>query len=108
MSSKTQVSPLQVYQTRNFNGLSETNHLSNAYLTEPEKIGSVLAYAFGIQENNVLSLLTGGIGNTLTVNNREYEWDLHSQSDRAIEVIATSGDAQNPMPGYSQQEVELP
>ena len=85
--NKTQVSPLQVYQTRNFTGLTETNHLSNAYLTEPEKVGSVLAYAFGIQENNVLSLLTGGIGNTLYVNNREYEWDLHSQSERAIEVI---------------------
>lgn len=107
MASKTQVSPLQVYQTRNFNGLTESNHLSNAYLTEPEKVGSVLAYAFGIQENNVLSLLTGGIGNTLYVTNREYEWDLHSQSDRAIEVVATSGDAQNPMPGYAQQEVEL-
>ena len=84
--NKTQVSPLQVYQTRNFNGLTDTNHLSNAYLTEPEKVGSVLAYAFGIQENNVLSLLTGGIGNTKYVQNREYEWDLHSQSERAIEL----------------------
>lgn len=88
MTSKTSVSPLQVYESRDFSGLTESNHLSNAYLTEPEKVGSVLAYAFGIQEDNVLSLLTGGIGNTLYVNNREYEWDLHSQSDKAIEVIA--------------------
>jgi hypothetical protein len=100
--SKTQVSNLQVYQSRDFSGLGETNHLSNAFLTEPEKIGSVMAYAFGIQENNVLSLLTGGIGNTLTVNNREYEWDLHSQSDRAIEVAEdTSGG--NTTPGASGQ-----
>lgn len=88
MTSKTSVSPLQVYESRDFSGLTESNHLSNAYLTEPEKVGSVLAYAFGIQEDNVLSLLTGGIGNTLYVNNREYEWDLHSQSDKAIEVIS--------------------
>jgi hypothetical protein len=107
MASKTQVSPLQVYQTRDFNGLTEANHLSNAYLTEPEKVGSVLAYAFGIQENNVLSLLTGGIGNTLYVNNREYEWDLHSQSDRAIEVGATSPDASNAQPGYSGQPFQI-
>jgi hypothetical protein len=107
MASKTQVSPLQVYQSRDFNGLAESNHLSNAFLTEPEKVGSILAYAFGIQENNVLSLLTGGIGNTLYVNNREYEWDLHSQSDKAIEVSATSPDATNPMPGYGGQPFQV-
>lgn len=100
MASKTQVSPLQVYQTRDFTGLVEANHLSNAYLTEPEKVGSVLAYAFGIQENNVLSLLTGGLGNTLYVTNREYEWDLHSQSERAIEVAEDSSGG-NLNPGLS-------
>lgn len=107
MASKTQVSPLQVYQSRDFAGLTEANHLSNAYLTEPEKIGSVLAYAFGIQENNVLSLLTGGIGNTLTVTNREYEWDLHSQSDRAIEIAEDSPDATNATPGYAGQPFRI-
>jgi hypothetical protein len=100
MASKTNVSPLQVYQSRDFHGLTESNHLSNAYLTEPEKIGSVLAYAFGIQENNVLSLLTGGIGNTTFITNREYEWDLHSQSDKAIEIAETSPDAAGGTPGY--------
>lgn len=106
MANKTQVSPLQVYQTRNFAGLTESNHLSNAYLTEPEKVGSVLAYAFGIQENNVLSLLTGGIGNTMYVTNREYEWDLHFQSDRAIEVAEdTSGGSLTP--GYGGMPVQL-
>lgn len=99
MASKTQVSPLQIYQSRSFSGLTESNHLSNAYLTEPEKVGSILAYAFGIQEDNVLSLLTGGIGNTLYVSNREYEWDLHSQSDKAIEVIENTAGG-NTQPGY--------
>lgn len=105
--NNTKVSPLQVYQTRDFSGLIEENHLSNAYLTEPEKVGSVLAYAFGMQENNVLSLLTGGIGNTLYVNNREYEWDLHSSSDKAVEVGATSPDASTQMPGYGGTPVTL-
>ena len=106
MASTTRVSPLQVYPTRDFNGLTEANHLSNAYLTEPEKVGSVLAYAFGIQENNVLSLLTGGIGNTKYVTNREYEWDLHSQSDRAIEVQADSTNGNN-QPGCGQQPFQV-
>lgn len=106
MTSKTRVSPLQVYESRDFSGLTETNHLSNAYLTEPEKVGSVLAYAFGVQEDNVLSLLTGGIGNTLYVNNREYEWDLHSQSEKAIEVIEDTA-LSNATPGQYGQLVSI-
>jgi len=106
MASTTKVSPLQVYQSRDFSGLTETNHLSNAYLTEPEKVGSVLAYAFGIQDNNVLSLLTGGIGNTLYVTDREYEWMLHSQSERAIEVQQDTAGT-NDTPGYAGAQFQL-
>lgn len=90
--NKTNVSPLQVYQSRDFNGMTTTNHLSNAYLTEPEQMDSVLSYAFGYQEKNVLSLLTGGIGKTEYISGREYTWKLHLQSERAIEVIETSPD----------------
>lgn len=109
MATKTKVSDLQIYKSTNFSGLGETNHLSNAYLTEPEKLGSVLAYAAGIQADNVLSLLTGGIGNTVYVTNREYEWDLHSQSDRAIEVGQDSPSISgNLTPGYGGQPVLIP
>jgi hypothetical protein len=81
------ISPLQLYTTRNFAGLTESNHLASAYLTEPEKMEGVLAYAFGLQENNVMQLLTGGIGNTREISNREYQWHVHGQNKRAIEVI---------------------
>ena len=97
--TKTQVSPLQIYSTRNFTGLTESNHLSNAYLIRPEQVGSMLAYAYGYQEDNVLTLLTGGIGNTLETSNREYEWDLHSQSERTIEVVADCPQAASGTPG---------
>jgi hypothetical protein len=97
--TKTQVSPLQIYSTRNFTGLTDSNHLSNAYLTKPETVGSILSYASGYQEDNVLTLLTGGIGNTLTVNNREYDWELHSQSERTIEVVFDSPQASSGTPG---------
>jgi len=106
MASTNRVSPLEVYPSKDFNGMEESNHLSNAYLTEPEKIGSVLSYAFGMQDENVLSLLTGGLGNTTYVTNREYEWDLHSQSDRAIEVQAPS-DGGNLTPGYGGQQFKI-
>lgn len=106
MALKQTISPLQVLQTRDFKGLTEANHLSNAYLTEPDKVGSILAYAFGRQENNVLTLLTGGIGNTLTVNNREYEWDLHSENDRSILVTTTSPDGGS-TPGYQRTSFRI-
>jgi len=68
--------------------MTESSHLSNAYLTEPERMDGVLAFAFGTQNENVLAMLTGGLGNTRTVENREYKWDLHGQVERAIEVSA--------------------
>lgn len=106
---KGQVSPIQVYPMTNFKGegLEETNNLANAYLLQPEKLGSVLAYAFGYQENNVLNLLTGGIGNTKVISQKEYEWDLHAQNERAIEVGYDSPDASLDMPGYGNTRFKL-
>lgn len=84
---QTNVSPLQLHKLRALpSGMTESDHLSQAYLTEPEKMDSVLAYAFGTQNETVLSMLTGGIGNTRFVTNREYTWDLHGQTERAILV----------------------
>lgn len=108
MANKVKLSPIQVYQQKVIPGaFTESTHLSNAYLTEPEKIGSVLSYAFGYQENNVLSLLTGGLGNTKFINDREYEWDLHSEHDRAIECVADSPQASGATPGLGGQTIEL-
>jgi hypothetical protein len=106
-TTNTQVSPLQIYSSRDFTGLSEVNHLSSAYLTRPEQVGSIMAYAAGYQEDNVLTLLTGGIGNTLTVTNREYEWDLHSQSERTIEVVLDCPQAASGTPGLGGTPFQL-
>lgn len=85
--NQAQVSPLQLTKLRHLpKGMTESSHLSQAYLTEPERMDSVLAYAFGTQNENVLSMLTGGIGNTKFVTNREYKWDLHGQNERSIEI----------------------
>lgn len=82
------VSPLALHKLRKLpGGLGESSHLSNAYLTEPERMDSVLAFAFGTQNESVLSALTGGIGNVRVVENREYKWDLHGQSERVVDVV---------------------
>jgi hypothetical protein len=82
-----EISPLQLTKLRKLpTGMAESSHLSQAYLTEPERIESVLAYAFGTQNQTVISMLTGGIGNTRFISNREYKWDLHGQNERSVEV----------------------
>lgn len=88
--NQAQVSPLALHSLRKLpKGMTESSHLSNAYLTEPEKLDGAMAYAFGTQNENVLAMLTGGIGNTRYISNREYTWDLHGQVERSIEI---SGD----------------
>ena len=84
---QTDVSPLQLHKLRALPaGMTESDHLSQAYLTEPERMDAVLAYAFGTQNETVLSMLTGGIGNTRFITNREYTWDLHGQTERAVVI----------------------
>jgi len=98
---KEDISPLQLYTTRDFSGLTTTNQLANAYLTEPVKMDGVLAYAFGMTGSNVLNLLTGGIGNTRFITNRQYKWDVHGQTERAISIAQDSPDGGS-TPGISQ------
>jgi hypothetical protein len=105
--NQNQVSPLQLTQLRKLPvGLTESSHLSNAYLTEPERMDGVLAFAFGTQNENVLSMLTGGLGNTRFIENREYKWDLHGQVERSLEISAapiTTSDK----PGYGGAPIQM-
>lgn len=81
------ISPLQLTTLRKLpTGMTEANHLSQFYLTEPEKMDGVLAYAFGTENKSVLSMITGGLGNTKYVHNREYTWDLHGQNERRVSI----------------------
>ena len=93
---QTDVSPLQLHKLRALPaGMTESDHLSQAYLTEPERMDAVLAYAFGTQNETVLSMLTGGIGNTRFITNREYTWDLHGQTERAVVITGVMANATN-------------
>lgn len=86
------ISPLVVQQARTFAGLSDTNYLYNNFLAEPEKLASVFTYQFGLSQNNIVNLLTGGLGNVMEVNSNEYWWDLFSRNDKCLTVIKTLGD----------------
>ena len=77
---------LQLYKTKYFSDLVDENMLSNALLTEPHKVSTVLSYIFGRYENSTVDFLTAGIGKTIVTENRQYEWPVMIESDKAIVI----------------------
>lgn len=86
------VNGLQLYQGKKFAGLTDTNHLANAFLTEPEMVNNTLSFVFGWKYKNPLSMFTGGLGRTRILNNREYQWRLIGDLERPISVVRNLGD----------------
>lgn len=77
---------LVLYKSKMFSGLTDENMLANALLTAPHKVTTVLSYIFGKYENNVIDFLTTGMGKTLTIENRQYEWPVAIEQDKAITI----------------------
>lgn len=103
LNTSAKISPLQLYRYRELpNGMAESSQLAAAYLTEPEKLEGALAFAFGTgkESASVLQLMTGGIGQTRYVSNREYTWELHGQNERAISISRDSEAIASGTPGY--------
>ena len=80
---------LQLFRTKFFSGLVDENMLSNALVTQPHKISPVISYIFGrFDQGNIIDSLTNGAGRTQTIENREYEWDVMIEHDKAIAIRA--------------------
>lgn len=76
------INNLQIYRGKKFDGLVDTNKLSEAFLTEPELVSKTLSWVFGYYYKNPISLLTGGIGKTQFVDNSEFRWFLAGDLER--------------------------
>lgn len=102
---------LQLYRTKWFSDLVDENMLSNALLTKPYEVSTVLSYIFGTYENSSLDFLTSGIGRTLTVDNREYKWKVMLAHDKAIEIVNATWNgaaiASTDTPGINQTPIKL-
>jgi len=75
---------LQLYKSKWFSDLVDENMLSNALLTKPYEISTVLSYIFGRYENSTIDFLTSGLGKTIVTENRQYEWPVMIEADKAI------------------------
>lgn len=80
---------LQLYRGRRFSDLVDENMISNALLTKPHEVSGLLSLVFGTKDDGVstaIDLITGGIGRTMVIENREYEWSVMIDSEHAVNI----------------------
>lgn len=80
---------LQMYTGKWFSDLVDETMLSNALLTKPHEVSGVISYVFGQMDkgySSSLDFLTGGLGKTMVIENREYRWKVMIDSDRAVTI----------------------
>ena len=83
---------LQLYRRKTASGLTDQNMLANMLLTRPYEVSTVLSMIFGGYNGemyNVLDFLTTGLGRVkmIETDNREYEWPVEIDTDKAIPVM---------------------
>lgn len=83
---------LQLYRGKWFSDLVDENMLSNALLVKPHEVSSVISYVFGTKDDgysSALDFLTGGLGKTMVIDQREFRWSVMIDSDRAVTIRST-------------------
>ena len=80
---------LQLYRGRRFSDLVDENMISNALLTKPHEVSGLLSLVFGTKDDGVstaIDLITGGLGKTMIIENREFEWAVQIDSEHAVNI----------------------
>lgn len=97
---------LELYKTKWHSGLTQQNHLAAAYLTEPDVIETMVTRLFGMQGANPIQYLTSGTGRKKELGNREYEWFLQGDDEKAIAIIDAMGNDSG-TPGKYRQTFQV-
>jgi hypothetical protein len=80
---------LTLYRGKWFSDLIDTNKISMASQQRPHEVGTILSYVFGTKDagySTSLDMLTGGLGNTMTIQEEVYEWGVMIDQDRAVTI----------------------
>jgi len=80
---------LQLYRGKRFSDLVDENMIANAMLTRPHQVAGLLSLVFGTKDDGVstaIDMITGGLGRTMVIDNREFEWDVMIDSDHAVNI----------------------
>lgn len=100
------INNLQISRGKKFDGLVDSNKLSNAFLTQPEVVNKTLSFIFGYKYGNPIALLTGGLGKTQFIGNSEYQWNLAGDLERPS-VITEYLTPANTTPGLGGQPFQI-
>lgn len=87
--NNTLLNNLQLYRGRRFSDLVDENMISNALLTKPHEVSGLLSLVFGTKDDGIsttIDLLTGGLGKTMIIENREFEWSVMVDADHAVNI----------------------
>ena len=87
--NNTLLNNLQLYRGRRFSDLVDENMISNALLTKPHEVSGLLSLVFGTKDDGVstaIDLITGGLGKTMIIDNREFEWSVMVDADHAVNI----------------------
>lgn len=84
---------LQIGRGKWFSDLIDENKISEAMLSRPYDTQRVISYVFASADdgyNTSLDAITGGLGNVMSITNREYEWRIVMDEDRAVTIFKAS------------------
>lgn len=106
------INQLQLYRTKWFSDLVDENMLTNALMTKPHEVSQVISYLMGyFNQGNVVDYITNGLGKTMTIENREYEWKVMIEHDKAINILDAKWQgnaiATSDLPGISQTPIQI-
>ena len=80
---------LQLYKGKWFSDLVDEAKISEAMGVKPYEISTIVSYVFGQKDDGgstSLDMITGGLGNTITIDQRMFEWKVMIDSDRAVTI----------------------
>lgn len=82
------LSDFQISEGNWHTGLTQANHLSTFFLTEPALASEVVTRVYNRQNGykNALSFLTTGTGRTKGLDNVNYRWPLMGDSEKAVPI----------------------
>ena len=109
---------LQLYKGKWFSDLVAEDMLSNAMLTKPYEVSTIVSYVFGTKDDGYsssLDAITGGLGNVMSIDQRQFEWNVMIDSDRAVTIRSakwqgteiTAANASTIMAGIGNTPIQL-
>jgi hypothetical protein len=114
VNGSTIMNDLQLYRTKYMSDLVDENKLTQALVTRPHEISPVISYIFGNLDTsnvNIIDFITNGMGKTVTVENRQYEWSVMIEQDKAIVINDAKWQGativSTDLPGINQSVIQL-